>query len=122
MAHKVLIIDDSRMSREMLAMALEEQGINAQSAADSKVAMEILEREMFDLIVLDLIMPGLDGFAMLTILKGDPRTKRIPIVVLSGRDSKQEKEEAIKLGATSYLVKHITHPPEVVKAIKLILQ
>lgn len=121
MAHKVLIVDDSKMSRDMLQMALEEQGINAISVADGKAAMELFESEEFDLVVLDIIMPGLDGFALLNIIKSDPRLKHIPVVVLSGRDSKQEKEEAKRLGAADYLVKHITHPPDVVKVIKLIL-
>ncbi len=122
MDKKVLIIEDNKMSREMLRTTLEQEGILAVSVADGKQALAVLESENFDLIVLDLILPGLDGFGLLTMIKGTPKTAKIPIMILSGRDSKEEKEEAKRLGAAQYMVKHLVHQTDILKAIKQFLR
>jgi CheY-like chemotaxis protein len=118
MDKKVLIIDDNKISREMLADTLRNAGIESATASSGNEALEILENGTYDLIMLDLILPGLDGFGLLTILKGNPKTARTPVIILSGRDSKQEKEEAKRLGAAHYMVKHLVHPADVLKTIK----
>lgn len=118
---KVLIIDDSKMSRDMLRITLEQSGIEAKSAADGKEALAILEKESFDLIILDLILPGLDGFGLLTMIKELPLCTHTPVIILSGRDSKEEKEEAKRLGAAYYMVKHLVHPADVLKTINVFL-
>lgn len=122
MAYKVLIIDDSRMSRDMLKLTLEQAGIEAKGVADGKEALAILEQESFDLIILDLILPGLDGFGLLTMIKDMPLCKKTPVIILSARDSKEEKEEAKRLGASYYMVKHLVHPAEVLKTVKVFLE
>jgi CheY-like chemotaxis protein len=122
MAKKVLIIDDSKLSREMLANTLEQAGIQSKLVGDGKEALAILEKEMFDLIILDLILPGLDGFGLLTVIKDLPLCAKTPVIVLSARDSKQEKEEAKRLGAVYYMVKHLVHPTDVLKTIKVFLR
>jgi DNA-binding response OmpR family regulator len=119
---KVLIIDDSKMSREMLHVNLEQAGIQAVSVADSREAMPHLESESFDLIILDLVLPGLDGFGLLMIIKDLPRSSKTPVIILSGRDSKADKEEARRLGAAYYMVKHLVKPTEVLKTIKTFLR
>ncbi|MFA5099721.1 MAG: response regulator [Candidatus Omnitrophota bacterium] len=122
MAKKVLIIDDSKMSREMLANTLEQAGIQSKLAGDGKEALAILEKESFDLIILDLILPGLDGFGLLTMIKDLPLASNTPVIVLSARDSKQEKEEAKRLGAVYYMVKHLVHPADVLKTVQVFLR
>ena len=122
MEKKVLIIDDNRISREILEVTLRDALIDAVSASNGNEALEILENGSYDLIILDLILPGLDGYSLLTMLKANPKTARIPVVILSGRDSKEEKEEARKLGAACYMVKHLVHPTEVLKNVKMYLR
>jgi two-component system, OmpR family, alkaline phosphatase synthesis response regulator PhoP len=122
MAKKVLIIEDSKMSRDMLKMNLESAGIQATSVNDAKQALEILAKESFNLIILDLILPGLDGFGLLTMIKDMPLAKNVPVIILSGRDSKEEKEEAKRLGAVYYMVKHLVHPSDVLKTIQTFLR
>jgi two-component system, cell cycle response regulator len=122
MEKKVLIIDDNRMSREILEITLKDALIDAVSASNGNEALEILENGAYDLIILDLILPGLDGYSLLTMLKANPKTMRIPVIILSSRDSKEEKAEAIKLGAACYMVKHLVHPTEVLKTVKMYLR
>lgn len=114
----VLIVDDNALGREMLKTAFEGYGYIVFTAKDANEGLERIKTVQIDCIILDLILPGMDGFGMLVILKGDPKTKDIPVVVLSGRESDAEKEEAIKLGAVNYLIKHQTPPLQVVKVIK----
>jgi CheY-like chemotaxis protein len=122
MAKRVLIIDDSKISRGMLQSSLEEAGIQATAVGDGKEALVRLDKEIFDLIVLDLILPGLDGFGLLTLIKEHPLAFKTPVIILSARDSKEEKEEAKRLGAVYYMVKHLVHPAEVLKTIKTFLR
>ncbi|MFA6385077.1 MAG: response regulator [Candidatus Omnitrophota bacterium] len=121
MPKRILIVDDSRMSRDMLAITLEQAGIQSKCAGDGKEALAILEKEMFDLIILDLILPGLDGFGVLAVIKELPLASKIPVIILSARDSKQEKDEAKRLGAVYYMVKHLVRPADVLKTIKVFL-
>lgn len=123
MDKKVLIIDDNRISREILEQTLKEACIDAVSASNGNEALEILENDAtYNLIILDLILPGLDGFSLLTMLKANPKTAHIPVMILSGRDSKEEKAEAAKLGSVCYMVKHLVHPTEVLKTVKIFLR
>jgi len=63
-----------------------------------------------------------DGFGVLTLIKDMPLCKQTPVIILSGRDSKEEKEEAKRLGAAYYMVKHLVHTSDVVKTIKVLLE
>lgn len=121
MDKKVLVIDDSKMSRDMLKITFEQAGIETRIAADGKEALAILEKESFDLIMLDLILPGLDGFGLLSMIKDLPLCAHTPVIILSARDSKQEKDEAKRLGAAYYMVKHLSHPADVLKTVQVFL-
>jgi CheY-like chemotaxis protein len=101
---------------------LTQAGLTAEGAGDGPSGLELLKTQKFDLILLDLILPGLDGFGILSIIKNDPATKGIPVLIISGRDSEPERLEAIKLGAQNCLVKHRCPPVEIVKIVKNTLQ
>lgn len=121
MEKKILIIDDNVLSRELNKAGLEKGGYSVISAGDCNEGLEILKKDKMDLIVLDLILPGLDGFGFLSVLKQDVATKFIPVVVLTCRDSKEEIDEAMKLGALECLIKYRTSPDGLLKFIKTIL-
>lgn len=118
MSKIVLIVDDNRLSREVYREALEKESYRVILASNGKEGMDIVNAERVDLILLDLVMPGIDGYGFLNIIKSQPTTKYIPVIVLTARDSKEEMEEAKKLGAMDCLVKYRVKPAELVSAIK----
>jgi len=97
---KVLIVDDSRSLRRVLKRELSRMGIHSTEVAmDGLAAIDALQRETFDLILLDIEMPKLDGIGVLKLLKADPDLKHIPVIVISGFDYLDQSIECIRLGA-----------------------
>jgi CheY-like chemotaxis protein len=85
-----LVVDDSMLIRHTVCRFLEERGFAAESASNGVEALEILKTLLPDLIITDLLMPKMDGNQLVEKLKASPQTKNIPIVVLKGKDSKNE--------------------------------
>jgi CheY-like chemotaxis protein len=103
---KVLIVDDSRSLRRVLKRELGRMGIHStEFAQDGVAAIEALRKEVFDLILLDIEMPNLDGIGVLKLLKADPDLKDIPVIVISGFDYLDQSIQCIRLGAEDYLPK-----------------
>lgn len=100
---RVLVVDDSERVRKTLATGLRAHGMAVETAADGVDALTMLDGLSFDLVVLDLMMPRLDGMQLLQALKG--RTRKPRILVLSARDQVQDRVDALNLGADDYLVK-----------------
>jgi len=100
---RVLVVDDSERVRKTLATGLRARGMAVETAADGVDAMAMLNGLSFDIVVLDLMMPRVDGTHVLQALKGRPQKPRI--LVLSARDQVQDRVEALNLGADDYLVK-----------------
>lgn len=100
---RVLVVDDSERVRKTLATGLHAQGITVEAAADGAEALRWLNSVVFDVVVLDLMMPGVDGTQVLRELK--PRKAKPRILVLSARDQVQDRVDALNLGADDYLVK-----------------
>lgn len=118
MGKNILIIEDNALSRNMLQMALEQVGYKVIIAVNGNEGVEKTKNQTIDLVLLDLILPGLDGFGVLSILKSNPETKNIPVLVLTGRDSREEKEKAVKLGALDCLVKYQLSHAQLLAIIK----
>ena len=100
----VLIVDDIPTNIEVLAGALKDE-YNVKVAINGKKALEIVNAFHIDLILLDIMMPGMDGFEVCRILKGDPATAAIPIIFLSARDGVDDVVSGLKLGAVDYVSK-----------------
>ena len=103
-AGTVLVIDDDAAARDLVARFLEKAGLTVVGAADGVAGLKAAREHRPDVITLDVVMPGLDGWAVLTALKGDPATADIPVVMLSVMD---EKNLGFALGASEYLTKPI---------------
>jgi len=103
---KILVVDDNRLSLEIARSNLEQAGYEVATAGDGNEGLEKLQKEKPDLVILDLVLPGLDGFGFLNICKKDSATKHIPVIVLTGRDSKEDMDEVRRLGALDCLVKY----------------
>jgi CheY-like chemotaxis protein/drug/metabolite transporter (DMT)-like permease len=102
----VLVVDDSPMSRRKMASAVEELGYHPITAEHGAAALAFLGRNDVDLVLLDILMPGIDGFGVLEAMRADPRLAAIPVLVVSGMDGDMESvAKAIALGATDFLPK-----------------
>ena len=100
---RVLVVDDSERVRKFLASGLHAQGMAAETASDGAEALRVIDSQPIDVVVLDLMMPGMDGIQLLKVLQG--RSAKPRILVLSARDQVEDRVEALNLGADDYLVK-----------------
>jgi len=101
----ILVVDDDESSREMLIRRLERPGYAVSGATNGLQALALARKQRFDLVMLDMIMPGLDGFQVLAKLKADPALRDMPVIMLSALDDENGIAACIELGAEDYLAK-----------------
>ena len=106
------------MFRKVAETTLRRQGYDVATASDGEEALQLIRSERPDMIVLDLIMPKLQGFDVLTLLKQDTLTSAIPVIVLSSLTQEQDKQEALDLGAVAYFNKTTFSMSELVKQVE----
>ena len=114
----VLIVEDDEFLREVIAQKLIKEGFVVQSVTDADNAFELIKKKVPQIILLDLILPGMDGFEILAQLKKNPSTEAIPVIVLSNLGQKEDVERAMSAGAIDYLVKANFTPGEIVQKIR----
>ncbi|MFA6321152.1 MAG: response regulator [Candidatus Omnitrophota bacterium] len=107
MAKRVLLIDDERDFTDMVKMRLEALGYDVIFSNDGKAGLEMAKKYRPDIILLDLVMPGMNGFLVLTELKGNPYTAAIPVVMLTAKTEAEYEMDAENLGAINYLSKPV---------------
>jgi DNA-binding response OmpR family regulator len=117
----ILIVEDDKFLRELLVRKLENEGFKIVRAIDGEEALKKIKEELPQLILLDLVLPGIDGFEVLRRIKGDPATSKVPVIILSNLGQREEVEKGIQLGANDYLVKAHFTPEEIVKKVKGVL-
>jgi DNA-binding response OmpR family regulator len=105
MAAKVLVIDDEAPIRLLCRVNLEAEGMEVVEAEDGTVGLELARSERPDVILLDVMMPGLDGWEVLHRLLDDDRTKEIPIVFLTARAELRDRARGLELGGVDYVTK-----------------
>ena len=103
----MLVVDDNKVNRLLLARTLELQGHHVESAANGRLALERLNDEDFDLVLLDIEMPELDGFEVLAQLKEDRALRDIPVIVTSSLEGLDNVVRCLELGAEDYLAKPV---------------
>ena len=122
MNEKILIVDDSSTVRKMIEFTLKSKGYAVADAADGQAALDLLERgERFDLVVLDINMPSLDGLTMLKTLRSSVQWARLPVFILTTEGQDSDRDQAIALGATDYMVKPFK-PTELIERVAKLLQ
>lgn len=104
-AGRILVVDDEPLNREMLMRRLDKLGFSVSGAENGQVALEALAREPFDLVLLDILMPVMDGFQTLERLKLDPKFRHIPVVMLTALDEVASTVRCIEAGAEDYIPK-----------------
>jgi len=122
MPKKILIIEDDKFLRELISRKLSDEGFDVIEAIDGEEGIKKIKAENPDLILLDLILPGIDGFEVLSKTKENLNSASIPVIILSNLGQKEEVEKGLKLGAADYLIKAHFTPGEIIEKIKTILK
>lgn len=104
-SQRLLFVDDDAILREFARVHLATAQADVEVAADGLEAWSLLRQRDFDLMLLDLEMPNLDGFGVLERMRGDPRLQNMPVIVVTGREDVSAVDRAFNLGATSFVVK-----------------
>jgi adenylate cyclase len=102
---RVLVVDDAPLNRMLLTRSLEQEGHRVRSAANGQEALEILRDNPFDVVLLDIVMPELDGVSVLERLKRDPVLQHVPVIMISAVDELDTVVRCIEMGAEDYLPK-----------------
>lgn len=115
---KILVIEDEATLQKALTEYLTEEKFEVVGALDGEEGVEKAETEMPDLILLDIILPKMDGFKVLEEIKSNEKTKKIPVILLTNLESAEDIQKAFEKGATTYLVKSDYKLEDVVSKIK----
>jgi len=119
---KVLIVEDEEMLVNMYISKFEKEGFEPIKALNGREGLELAKKENPAIVLLDIIMPEMDGFMVLKELKVDPKTKNIPVIMLTNLGQDEDIQKGNKLGAKDYLVKANLTPAQVVDKVKEILK
>jgi class 3 adenylate cyclase len=102
---ELLVVDDNHQNRDILKLLLTQQGYNVKLAEGGVAALETVRSSNFDLVLLDILMPGMDGYHVLRTIKADPQLKHLPIIMISGLDQIENVIRCIELGAEDFVPK-----------------
>ncbi|MEW6671283.1 MAG: response regulator [Thermodesulfobacteriota bacterium] len=105
MAKKVLTVDDSPSVRKLVEFTLKAKGFGVNSAGNGLEALELMAKERFDAVILDINMPQMNGLEFLQKIRADNTFAAIPVIMLTTEGQDEDKDKAISLGATAYIVK-----------------
>lgn len=118
----ILIVEDDELLSGLLNHRFTEAGFAAHTARDADQARRLLAETDMDVILLDLVLPGMDGFTFLAALKQNPRAASIPIIIISNLGQKEEIDKGMRLGAADYIVKANISPNEIVEKVAAIIR
>jgi len=104
---QIMIVDDSPTDTHLLKKILEKNGFTTLTAADASQGIEVAKREQPDLILMDVVMPGLNGFQATRELTSDPETSSIPIIIVTRKDQQIDRVWGMRQGASNYVTKPI---------------
>lgn len=118
---KVLVVDDEPDIVELVSYNLRKEGFEVSSASDGEEALRRIRQGSFDFLVLDLMLPGIQGTELCRILKNDPQTEALPIIMLTARGEEVDRVIGLEMGADDYLPKPFS-PRELVARVKAVLR
>jgi DNA-binding response OmpR family regulator/DNA-binding CsgD family transcriptional regulator len=121
MNYRILIVDDNPQNIQLVASILQSEGYRMAFALEGNSALENVKENEFDLILLDVIMPGMDGLEVCRMLKGSPQTKDIPIIFLTVKDETEDIIKGFKAGAVDYVTKPF-HSSELIARVRTHLE
>ncbi len=118
---KILIIEDDRYISKMYQLKLSLDGFDVQVADNGRIGVDKVREFKPDIILTDILMPEMDGFEVIKMVKSEPETKDIPILIMSNLGQEDHIQKGLELGAMGYIVKSQYTPSKVVEKIKEIL-
>ncbi|VXD13960.1 Response regulator receiver domain protein (CheY) (modular protein) [Planktothrix serta PCC 8927] len=119
--NKVMVVEDSVTQREMICNLLKDSGLQVSVASDGVEALEQVQKNCPDLMVLDIVMPRMNGYELCRRLKSDPKTRKIAIVMCSSKGEEFDRYWGMKQGADAYIAKPF-QPTELVGTVKQLLR
>ena len=117
---RILVVDDDTRLTQLLQLVFESRGFGVTVANDGQQALQSLAKELPEAILLDLMMPGMSGLEVCRLVRADPRTANIPIVILTARYDTAIQREAMQAGATEYLTKPI-RPNDLINCLQKVV-
>ncbi len=121
MEEKILIVEDDKFLRELMSQKLRNENYDVVEAVDGEEGVKKAIEEAPELILLDLILPGIDGFEVLENIKKEEALIPVPVIILSNLGQKEDIERGLKLGATDYLIKAHFTPGEIIEKVRFVL-
>jgi len=104
----ILVVEDSTSERELISQYLQQGGYNVIAVASAQDALDKVNTQRPDMVVTDLVMPGMSGYELCRTLRNNPAMERVPVVVCSSKDQKIDRLWAMKQGANAYITKPFT--------------
>ena len=120
MAKTVLVVDDTRIALDVCDFALSSAGYSVRTAQGGLEALEILNRQPVDLAMVDINMPGMDGYTLIRKIRSDRTTGEIPVVIITTEAEARDRQKGFEAGANAYLVKPVS-PEEMVLQVRLLI-
>lgn len=117
---RVLVVEDDDRVRKVEGLILDCAQLEIEEARDGREALELLMERPYDLVILDLMMPGVDGMEVLRTLRATPRTKELPVIIVTAKDTDRAVLEGFQSGANYYITKPF-EPRELVDSVELIM-
>lgn len=118
---KVLLVEDSVPTREMITDLLKDNGLMVKIARDGVEAVEVLQKYIPDIVVLDIVMPRMNGYELCRRVKSDPKTEKVPVVICSAKGEEFDRYWGMKQGADAYIAKPF-QASELLMTIKQLLR
>ncbi len=118
---KILVVDDEPDIVELVAYNLQKEGFIVSSASDGEAALAKIREEKFDFIILDLMLPGMPGMEICRVLRNDPKTRNLPVIMLTAKGEEVDKILGLEVGADDYLTKPFS-PRELLARIRAVMR
>ena len=118
---KLVIVEDDKFLRDLIVRKLTTEGFLVREAESGEQGLEVLREDPPQLLLLDILLPGMSGYEVLEAIRNDEKLKSVPVVMLSNLGQKEEIEKAESLGAKDFLIKAKYTPGEIVTRVKEIL-
>jgi len=121
MSKRIFVVDDDKEIREIVTFVLKRNGFEVAAACSGQQLQHLLIQYIPDLIILDVMMPGEDGYHIFSTLRSDPQTRHIPVVIMTAHPEDIYERISVDLGAAEHMTKPF-HPFELVEKVKVLLQ